>query len=131
MAERVSSVSLAVGSITTPGYGLAAVCPAGATLLVKSLAASSSATAVTDLRLTVVRQDPLTGVNLVWEPLAAFKALFREVWAVLHPGDFVWVYSDAAPVDYWISGSILYGVADWTRPTTFPGMEALPASTPK
>lgn len=43
-----------------------------------------------------------------------------ELWAVINPLDWITIYTDPAPLRYWVSGALLTRPSDLVLPTTHP-----------
>jgi hypothetical protein len=99
-------ISGAAGAFTT-----IYTCPAAETAIVKELMLSSAVTVAT--RLIVIAGSGALAVTLVDTSLAADATLRLPMWLVLHPADFIRIYTAvAAGARFWISGTELEGTAD-------------------
>lgn len=117
-----ASACLGRGRIAAGSGGIALQCPAGKTLIVKSINLVSHAAESNLCYISVTKATGGPFVLVARGELTTLVPLEWQGWIVLMPDDQMYWNTSFGPVDYWISGSVLSGIADYAVPeflTTF------------
>lgn len=125
MAGVARSATLAAYRFAAAGNQFLVTCPSGITLLLKSMGITSWASSSATVNAYIVRSSPQAAAVIHAGALAAGANFWWDGWAVLSPGDKVQVSVDQVPIDVWLSGSVLQGVA-----VIPPSMQVLPSPIP-
>lgn len=112
----VRSLVLVKRNLTVAQTYTLAVCPAGFTLLIKDIRLYQAGNATLETYLSVNNGATGEGVNIFTDALAQYVPVGHAVWLVLEPGDYLSISLEFAPVEVWVSGSLLSGVASGYTP---------------
>lgn len=106
----VHTARLAVGQVNTLGsFQTVYTSPANVTTIVKDLRTNNAGTVTTFLIWAVT--SGAQQVRLLLASLNAGDPQSAQPYVVLKPGDALQIFTSAAPVAFWASGSKLDGVA--------------------
>jgi hypothetical protein len=116
---EIRSTSLAFGGLPAANNYEIVRCPAGLTLLVKTIILFNASTLDSQINMTVFSGTNAAFVGTVLEALALNSALRIDTWIVLLPGDHIVASASGGfPVYFNISGTALHGVETiYQRPT--------------
>lgn len=103
----VRSTRLGFGQIASGAFHSIYTCPAGWRTIVKSVNVDNSGGAATNVTILAQNASGSTNANLALLSLTNNTAYLWSGWVVLNPADQLFLYSSAAALDYWASGTLL------------------------
>lgn len=107
----VASAVLAKFTTAAAGWTTIGTVGVGQTWIVKSASMFNASAAARDVRI-YANDSPGSNIGVIFfQGINAGAVGYWNGWVVLGPGNNIQVYSDAAGVTFWISGSKLNGVA--------------------
>lgn len=109
MVSQARSQKLISASVAGDANSPAFTCPQNITTLVKSLYVLNMHTAQITAYLQTSSPATGTGVYLARIQIPTGEVGVWEGWAVLHPGDLLYVLSAGGPSHVWASGACLSG----------------------
>lgn len=101
------STRLFASSVTTTGTQLLYTGPASTVTLFKSGYLYNPGTVAVDYSLFVTAAGGAANVTVQFANLPASATGIWTGWIVLEPGDQIWLWFNAPPIDVWLSGAIL------------------------
>jgi hypothetical protein len=107
--QNVASATLLWGNTGASGPYPVVTCPAGYTLLVKTLSVTESVSAPANFSLWLRQPGSGFQVPALSVELTAKQTLHVATWHVLEAGCSLLAYSTLGQMGFWVSGSILTG----------------------
>ena len=112
----VATDVLGRGSWSAAGWRTFVTCPAGITMIVKSVVLSTDSATDVETIVSVFNPTKAVSVQVGRKPVKASAPLYLELWVVLTPGDLLVAYSAAPGPAIWVSGSVLVGESGYVDP---------------